>query len=103
MKFKIFKYDVVSSTNDVAIDLIKKKKYEKGFVYALSQKKGRGRQGKKWISLKGNIFLSIFYKINKKKSLKKITKFNRDIIKKILSNLFEIKISIKLPNDLLIN
>ena len=52
MKFKIFRYNTVSSTNDVAIDLIKKKKYERGFVYALAQKKGRGRHGNKWISKK---------------------------------------------------
>ena len=31
MKFKIFKYDTVNSTNEKAIDLIKKKKYENGF------------------------------------------------------------------------
>jgi len=35
MKFKIFKYDTVNSTNEKAIELIKKKKYEKGFVKAL--------------------------------------------------------------------
>ena len=42
MKFKIFKYDSVNSKNDIAIEIIKKKKYENGFVYALTQKKGTG-------------------------------------------------------------
>ena len=45
MKFKIFKYDTVNSTNEKAIELIKKKKYENGFVYSLKQKKGRGQHG----------------------------------------------------------
>ena len=31
MKFKIFKYDTVNSTNEKAIELIRKKKYENGF------------------------------------------------------------------------
>ena len=34
--------------------LIKKKNYHNGFILATSQKKGRGRHGKKWISKKGN-------------------------------------------------
>ena len=60
MKFKIFRYHTVNSTNEKAIELIKKKKYENGFVYALSQKKGKGSYGRKWISKKGNFFGSIF-------------------------------------------
>ncbi len=39
----------------------------------------------------------------KKKSIIKINQFNCNIIKKILTKIFKIKISIKLPNDLLIN
>ena len=66
MKFKILKYNDVNSTNEKAIELIKKKKYENGFVYALSQKKGKGRYGRKWISKKGNFFGSIFFQLKKK-------------------------------------
>ena len=53
MKFKIFKFGRVSSTNDVAINLIKKDKKESGCVYADIQTKGRGTRGKKWVSKKG--------------------------------------------------
>ena len=53
--------------------------------------------------LKVIYFYQFFLKLVKKKSLKKINQFNRNIIKKILSKLFKIKISIKLPNDLLID
>ena len=65
MKFKILKYNDVNSTNEKAIELIKKKKYENGFVYALSQKKGKGRYGRRWISKKGNFFGSIFFHLKK--------------------------------------
>ena len=101
MKIKKFIYKKVNSTNDLAIRKIKQG-YRRGIIVSEKQKKGRGRHGRKWLSFKGNLFLSVFFKINKKKSLKKINHFNRDIIKKILSKLFKIKISIKLPNDLLI-
>ena len=65
MKFKIFKYETVESTNNIAIDLIKRKKIENGIIYALSQKKGRGRYGRRWVSKKGNFFGSIFFPLKK--------------------------------------
>ena len=102
MKIKKFIYKKVNSTNDLAIKKIKQG-YRRGIIISEKQKKGRGRHGRKWLSFKGNLFLSIFFKINKKKSIEKINQFNRDIIKKILTKLFKIKISIKLPNDLLID
>ena len=53
MRFEIFKFESVTSTNDVAINLIKEEK-EYGCVYAENQTKGRGTHGRKWISNKGN-------------------------------------------------
>ncbi len=61
MKFKIFSYDEVDSTNEIAKKLIKSTKYESGFVHALSQKKGKGRYGKRWISTRGNFFGTVFF------------------------------------------
>ena len=55
MKFEIFKFKSVTSTNDVAIELIKKEN-ETGCVYAGTQTRGRGTKGRKWISEKGNLF-----------------------------------------------
>ena len=101
MKIKKFLYKKVNNTNDLAIKIIKQG-YNSGIIIAEEQKKGRGQYGRKWLSFKGNLFLSVFFKINKKKSLNQIIQFNRNIIKKVLSSLFKINISIKLPNDLLI-
>ena len=59
MKFNIFEYEKVTSTNDEAIKLIRQKK-ESGFVVSKIQSKGKGTHGKKWISKKGN-FLDHFF------------------------------------------
>ena len=60
--------------------------------------------GKKWISLKGNFFASIFFEL--KKNMPKPNEFsliNPLILKKILYNYSNSDIKIKWPNDLLIN
>ena len=67
MKFKIFKYKSVTSTNDVAINLIREKKINSGFVYADKQSKGKGTRGRKWISDEGNFFASLFFPLKNNK------------------------------------
>ena len=59
MKIRVIKYDSVDSTNNVAIRRIKKGKIEPTLIIANSQKKGRGQYGRKWLSYKGNIFMTI--------------------------------------------
>ena len=104
MKLKKFNYKIVNSTNNLAIRLIKNSKNKSGIIISENQKKGRGRYGKKWISFKGNLFISIFFTINKKRiSLKEMTKINCVLVKKLLSIYYKRKIIIKKPNDLLIN
>jgi BirA family transcriptional regulator, biotin operon repressor / biotin---[acetyl-CoA-carboxylase] ligase len=104
MKLKKYNYKIVNSTNDLAIRIIKNTNYKSGIVIADKQKKGRGQYGKKWTSFKGNLFVSIFFPINKVKfSLKDLTKVNCFLVKKLLSNFYKGKITIKNPNDLLIN
>ncbi len=105
MKFKIFKFKRVTSTNDVAIDLIKKKKGINGFIYAESQNKGRGTHGKKWISDIGNLFVSIFFPL--KKNYPKSNEFyliNSAIVSSVIKEFcINKKISFKRPNDILLN
>ena len=102
MKFKKFFYKKVNSTNDLAARKIKFG-FTKGIIISEYQKRGRGQFGKKWISFKGNLFMSIFFKIKKNIPIKKLTVINCEIIKKILFKYFKKKITIKYPNDLLIN
>ncbi len=102
MKFKKFFYKKVNSTNDLAIKKIKTG-IAQGIIVADYQKKGRGQHGKKWLSFKGNLFITIFFKIKHNINIKKITILNCKIIKKILLKFIKKTISIKAPNDLLIN
>ncbi len=60
MKIKLFKFKSVKSTNDVALRLIKKINLNHAIILAEKQTHGRGTMGKKWVSKKGNLFLSIF-------------------------------------------
>ena len=104
MKFKKFKFKSVKSTNDTAIRIIKNSKVEYGMVISEMQNKGRGQYGKKWISFKGNLFISFFYKLeNISVSLKKLTKINCLLVRELLSAYYKNKIIYKKPNDLLIN
>ena len=101
MKLKKFNFKKIKSTNDTAIRLINRG-VDSGVVTTDIQTKGKGQRGNKWISKKGNLFISIFFQINSKLSLKKITTDNLSILKKIISSQITGKIHIKLPNDILI-
>ena len=104
MKFKIFRFQKVESTNNSAIRIIRNSNTDYGMVIANEQKNGRGQYGKKWISYNGNLFVSFFYKFdNLTVSLKKITQINCLLVKKFLTIYYKKKIIFKKPNDLLIN
>tara|TARA_Y100000816_G_scaffold239928_1_gene186387 strand:- start:1997 stop:2560 length:564 start_codon:yes stop_codon:yes gene_type:complete len=104
MKIKLKKFKKVKSTNDVALNLIKKNISEPTLIMAEQQTNGRGRIGKKWISQKGNIFISLFFKFDQKKiSFKQFAILNALLLRKMLSKKISKNISIKWPNDLLFN
>ncbi len=102
MKIKFLKFKKVKSTNDVAIRLIKKEQIHPTLIYSLHQSNGRGTMGKKWISEKGNLFISIFFEINQRKiNFKQYAILNALIIKNLISKMISKKIQIKWPNDLI--
>ena len=104
MKLKKFRFNKVKSTNNTALRIIKKTNYTLGMVVAQSQVKGRGQYGKKWISSKGNLFVSFFNELNQKNlSISTITKINCLLVKKLLSKFTSKNIFFKKPNDLLID
>jgi len=103
MKFEILKFENVTSTNDVAINLIKQKNKLTGCICSDLQTKGRGTYGKKWISEKGNLFFTIFFPMNEKyPSFQEFSIINPviilDIIKKYCD---ERKLKLKFPNDVM--
>ena len=103
MKFKIFKFKKIESTNTSAIRIIKNSSLDYGMIVSETQKNGRGTYGNKWISYKGNLFVSFFYKLeNIKVTLRQLTKINCLLVKKLLTIYYKKKIIFKRPNDLLI-
>jgi len=104
MKFEIFEFQNVTSTNDVAIKLIKEKKRETGCICARKQSKGRGTYGKRWISDKGNFFGSIFFPLRKNyPPFNEFSTINSIIISNVIKNFCKKKITLKWPNDVLVN
>ena len=104
MKLKKFKFKKVNSTNNTAIRLIKSKNFKSGMVVAEIQLKGKGQYGRKWISNKGNLFVSFFHEISLSNiSISKITNINCLLVKKLLSKYTKKKIVFKKPNDLLVD
>ena len=92
MKLKQFNYKKVKSTNQTAIRLINSSKNEFGLIVSEGQLKGKGQYGRKWISYKGNIFLSFFYKLeNINLSLSSLTKMNCFLVKNVISKYYKKK------------
>ncbi len=103
MKMKFVKFENVKSTNDEALKLIKKDITKPTLISADKQTRGRGTMGKKWLSIKGNLFISIFFEINQKKTnFKQLAVLNAYLMRKILKKYILKSIKIKWPNDLLI-
>ena len=104
MRIKIKKFKKVKSTNDIALKLIKKNISEPMLITTEQQTNGRGRFGRRWISRKGNLFISIFFKFDQRKiNFKQFSILNALLLKKVISNFTSEKIRIKWPNDLLLN
>tara|TARA_B100001057_G_scaffold432934_1_gene461414 strand:- start:37 stop:573 length:537 start_codon:yes stop_codon:yes gene_type:complete len=104
MKFKILRFKKVKSTNNTAIRIIKNSNFDYGMIISEMQSSGRGQYGKKWISHKGNLFVSFFFKLeNLKISLKQLTRLNCLFVRKLLNIYYKKKIIFKKPNDLLID
>ncbi len=104
MKFKIFKIETITSTNDAAVNLIKKNE-NSGLVYAKNQTRGRGTRGKKWISNKGNLFVTLFFPLEKNfPSFSEFSIINPVIIsEEIIKYYANKKVTLKFPNDIFLN
>jgi len=102
MVIKKYYFKKIKSTNDQAIKMIKKG-LNRGIIITKEQTDGRGQHGNKWISLKGNVFMTIFFEISKKRKISEFTKFNLKIVKRVIQKYIKKKLTIKHPNDILIN
>ena len=104
MKFKVFRYKKVKSTNNTAIRIIRETNNNFGMIISETQTGGKGQYGRKWISYIGNILISFFYKLKKVNlSMKQLSRKNCFLVKDVISKFYKRKIVYKSPNDLLIN
>ena len=103
MKIHKFNFKKVNSTNKTAIKILKNSNLDYGMIISETQKNGKGQYGRKWISYKGNLFVSFFYNLDRiNLTIKQLTKINCLLVKKLISNFYKKKIVFKAPNDLLI-
>jgi len=101
---EIYLYDIVDSTNTIALELSENSS-DGTVVIADSQRKGRGRLGRRWFSPPGlNLYLSIILKggINNKK-LNLLTFIASIACAHAIRRFSGLNVSIKWPNDLIIS
>ena len=103
MKLKIIKLKTVKSTNNIALKFIKRKKIKPTLITSIKQTHGRGTMGKKWISKKGNLFISIYFQIDQKKiNFRQYVLLNAYLFKNVIRKFSKKKTFIKWPNDIMI-
>lgn len=99
-------FDELPSTNDKAKELVEQgDNGELWVVTAERQTAGRGRLGRKWQGLEGNLFMSLampadWASLNIYVFMSSLTLFN--IIKRLNNNV-NVKLELKWPNDVLLN
>jgi len=102
--YKIFRYDKVTSTNDIAKKIAKKDGKERIVILAETQTAGKGRLGRRWISPRGGLWFSIILRpqISPKEALK-LTFLTSSAMAKTIKTIFCLDTSVKWPNDVLVN
>lgn len=100
---KILKFKKISSTQEKAKELTKKRVESWTIVLAKEQTKGIGRKGNFWYSPKGGLYFSI---ILPKSTLEEIELLNilaAFVVAKVIKEEFSLEPYIKLPNDVYLN
>lgn len=96
-------YKEVDSTNDVARELAREGSQEGTIVVAESQRSGKGRRGKKWISPSGGVWMTIILRPDIEPSkAPQLTLVTGVAVAETLNQECGLNIGIKWPNDILI-
>lgn len=104
MNFLRYHYDLIGSTSDKALEILKEQKSFTPFVVtAFSQTKGRGQNQRSWQSPKGNGYLT--FAVNPDfltpKNCTLVPAYVSLVLIKVLKSIFDIEAIIKWPNDIL--
>lgn len=98
-----FDYEEVGSTNDVANSLTKAADGGKYVVTSVRQTGGRGRRGRKWDSLEGNLFMSMAFETELKNAGQIVFLVSLSLLETLVHLYPDINVCLKWPNDVLVN
>jgi len=98
----IIAYDEVGSTNDIARKHTFNSSYPYFVVTARRQTSGRGRRGRNWISISGNLFMSQCFQLNTQHLSDAVFLVSLSLQEAIISFAPQGKTQLKWPNDVLI-
>lgn len=103
MKFEYF--ETLGSTQDRVKDLASQRGFSTTWVRAGSQNAGRGRRGRQWVSKPGNLYASGLYAWTGDPAQKALSSFvvALAVAETLESYIDPAKISLKWPNDVLVN
>ncbi len=102
---KIFHYEMVTSTMDIAFELGMEGAEEGTVIFSEGQQKGRGRMGRSWISPKGRgIYLSLILRPKiLPNEAPKLTLLSGVAVSEAIRKITGLSPLIKWPNDILID
>lgn len=104
MNFRILHYDMLDSTNNLAITFAKEKAAEGTVIVSEYQTKGRGRFDRAWSSPRGKglLFSLILYPKLKAGEAPILTHLAAEVVAESLSSQFNLSAKLKKPNDILV-
>lgn len=101
MEPNVYQFEQIDSTSTHAARLVKEGAPLPFIVCAGEQTAGKGRFGKKWLSPKGNLYLTFAMELVDLHSFALIPIKTAVIISKWIEKIFRFRVTIKWPNDLL--
>ncbi len=101
--FEIIEFDEVNSTNDVAAEYAQSSSGQQLVVRAKRQTAGRGRRGRNWQSLDGNLFFSVLLEFELKNLGQLIMASSLALLEAIKEYAPAADVQLKWPNDVLLN
>lgn len=93
----------VTSTNDEALILSHQEKEGKYVVSAEMQNAGRGRRGRSWLGIKGNLFMSLLLQCPLEKLGDVVFIISLSLFDALKKMFPQIPLQLKWPNDILLN
>ncbi len=96
-------FDELESTNDTALAYSRQIKGERYVIEAKRQTKGRGRRGRSWQSLSGNLFFSLLFEFDITKAGELAIICSLSLQQSINKLSIDADVKLKWPNDVLLN